>query len=370
MMGFHTGKTSMSSSTRTRTSDGLAKLYSKVASKILTESLHLNRGESITIETWNNGQALAQKLVIEARKIGAIPLVVFEDMDAYVQGAKTMDKENRGKMGKHEYAMLSGSDAYVFIPGPPLSSYYSGLSSEERVASVGYNSSWYEAAEKARLRGVRLSFGYTVKEMAKVLGKAPDKIIDHQLKAILGADFSSVSNTGKQLAQYLQDGATCAVSSANGSKLEFRLQGDLEVEDGIVDEADISSGNNMTYLPPGLVSKTVDSSAASGRIRGFTAATPFGMIKDGTLEFESGKLTKWESKSKALDKAVQSIGEDSRKLTLFSIGLNPAAKLGYGIDRFVSGAVSLNVTNRLGTILQKASVSVNGKEIVSSGKLV
>jgi len=355
-----------------RTSDSLTKLYSKVASKILTESIHLKKGESITIETWNNGQSFAQKVAMGGRQIGAIPLVLFEDQEAYVYGVKTMDKEVSGKMGRHEYALLSGSDAYVFIPGPPLSSYYTGLTGEERSSSIAYNTSWYEAAEKAKLRGVRLTFGYVGKDMSKVLGKAPDKIIEHQLKAIVEPDFSSMSRSGQQIVQFLRDGATCTVSSSNGSKLEFRLQGDAEVEDGIVDEEDISAGNNMIYLPPGLVSKRVESSSVTGIVKGFWATTSFGIIKDGTLQFESGKLTRWESKSskKVLDKTVQSISEDTRKLVAFSVGMNPSAKLGYGIDRFVNGAIGLSVTSRLNTILQRASVSVDGKEIVASGKLV
>ncbi|MHB1867886.1 MAG: M29 family metallopeptidase [Nitrososphaerales archaeon] len=356
---------------KSKTSDSLTKLYSKVASKILTESIRLKKGESITIETWNNGQTFAQKVAMDARKIGAIPLMLFEDQEAYVYGVKTMDKEVSGKMGKHEYALLSGSDAYVFIPGPPLSSYYSGLTGEERSSSLAYNTSWYEAAEKAKLRGVRLTFGYVGKDMSKALGKAPDKIIEHQLKAIIEPDFSSMTRAGQQIAQYLQDGATCTVSSSNGSKLEFRLQGDTEVEDGIVDDADISSGNNMIYMPPGLVSKRVESSTVTGMVKGFWAATSSGLIRDGMLEFESGKLVKWESKSskKVLDKTVQSINEDTRKLAAFSVGMNASAKLGYGIDRFVNCAIGLSVTSRLSAILQRASVSVDGKEIVASGKL-
>ncbi len=78
----------MSSRTRSKSADNLAKLYSKVASKILSESLHMKKGESITIETWNNGLAFAKQVAMEARKVGAIPLVSFEDEEAYVQGVK------------------------------------------------------------------------------------------------------------------------------------------------------------------------------------------------------------------------------------------------------------------------------------------
>jgi leucyl aminopeptidase (aminopeptidase T) len=361
----------MSSRGRSKSTDALAKLYSKVASKILIESLNLKKGESIAVETWNNGLDFARQLVIEARKLGAIPLVVLEDEEAYVQGVKTMDKEMLGKMGRHEFGMLSGSDAYVFIPGHPLSSYYGSLSNQERSASIAYNSAWYEAAEKAHLRGVRMSFGYVTKEMAKILGKPQEKIIAHQLKAIVESDLQSISSVGKQIAQLMQDGATCSISSSDGSKLEFQLRGNADLEDGIIDEADVSRGDNMCYLPPGFVSQKVDPSLASGRVK-ISATTRVGVIKDATLEFESGRLVRWESKSskKALETIVQSIEDDSRKLGTLLIGLNPALKLGYGVDRFVSGSISLNVTSRLGAVVQKGSLSIDDKEIVSAGRLV
>ena len=56
-------------------------------------------------------------------------------------------------MGKHEYKLLSATDAYVFIPGPVLGSYTHRLPREAVNASTAYGESWYKAAAKARLRG-------------------------------------------------------------------------------------------------------------------------------------------------------------------------------------------------------------------------
>ena len=122
------------------------RLYIKAAEKILNESLHVSKGNAVTIETWNNGLPLAQKFVMESRALGAIPIVLFVDEEAYVQGVKAMKEEDRGKMGKQEFALLSGTDAYVFIPGYPLSQYYPVLTQEERTSSTSYNGLWYEAA--------------------------------------------------------------------------------------------------------------------------------------------------------------------------------------------------------------------------------
>ncbi|MDG6924251.1 MAG: hypothetical protein JRN67_13290, partial [Nitrososphaerota archaeon] len=72
---------------------------------------------------------------------------------------------------------------------------------------------------------------------------------------------------------------------------------------------------------------------------------------------------------KTLDKVIENIKEESRKVLLFTIGLNPHASPFYGVDRFVKGAVTLNIGFRLTPLLTKASISVDGKELVSSGRI-
>src|SRR5487761_524722 len=131
------------------------KLYSEVAGKILSESLHIKKGESITVETWTNGLRFARQVVIEARRIGAIPVMILEDEDAYMDSLKNMPKDVLGAMGKHESNLLSGTDAYVFIPGPPIGASFQNSTNGEKTASTSYGSSWYEVAERAKLRGVR-----------------------------------------------------------------------------------------------------------------------------------------------------------------------------------------------------------------------
>ena len=86
-------------------------LYDKVARKVILETLHLKKGETLTIESWNNGLPFARQLVIETKRIGAIPVLVFEDESAYIEGVRVTPKDVLGNMGKHEYGLLAGSDA-------------------------------------------------------------------------------------------------------------------------------------------------------------------------------------------------------------------------------------------------------------------
>gem|GEM_PF-611951 len=343
-------------------------LYDKVARKVISETLRLKKGETLTIESWNNGLPFARRLAVEARRIGAIPVVVFEDESAYVEGVKVTPKDVLGSMGKHEYGLLAGSDAYVFIPGPPIGAYSPRLSRQEVTDSTKYNHSWYEAAEKARLRGARLPFGYVGKEYARLIKKRPEEVVRHQLRAAL-ADFAGISASGRAVGQALQDGAQATLMTPGG-KLEFTLRGDLEVEDGVVDESDVAGGYNMTYVPPGYVSKQVDPASAKGSVTLSPSVTRLGLLTDGSLEFEGGRLVGRKSggSAKMLEELVEAVPPEKRVLTSVIVGLNPLMRYEYGQDRMVSGAVGLGGFGFMGTV-RRGSLSVAGKALVQKGKL-
>lgn len=343
-------------------------LYDKVARKVISETLRLKKGETLTIEAWNSGLAFARHLVVEAKRIGAIPIVVFEDESAYIEGVKVTPKDVLGSMGKHEYGLLAGSDAYVFIPGPPIGAYSPHLSRQEVTDSTKYNRSWYEAAEKARLRGARLPFGYVGKEYAKLIKRRPEEVARHQLRAALG-DFASISASGSAVGQTLKDGAQATLVTP-GARLEFSLSGDMEVEDGVVSDVDVAGGYNMTYVPPGYVLKEVDLASAKGSVTLSPSMTRIGLLTDARLEFEAGRLVRGKSRrsAKMLEELVEAVTPEKRALTSVIVGLNPLMRYEYGQDRMVSGAVGLAGFGFTGTV-RRGSLSVGGKSLIEKGNL-
>lgn len=343
-------------------------LYDKVARKVISETLRLKKGETLTIESWNNGLPFARRLVVEAKRIGAIPVLVFEDESAYVEGVKVTPKEVLGSMGKHEYGLLAGSDAYVFIPGPPIGAYSPRLSRQEVTDSTKYNRSWYEAAEKAKLRGARLPFGYVGRDYARLIKKRPEEVARHQLRAALG-DFAGISASGRAVGQALHDGAHASLVTP-GARLELTLLGELEVEDGLVDESDVAGGYNMTYMPPGYVMKEVDPASAKGSVTLAPSMTRLGLLADARLEFDGGRLVRRKSRrsAKMLDELLEAVTPEKRTLTSVFVGLNPLMRYEYGQDRMVSGAVGLGGFGFVGTV-RRGSLSVEGKVLVEKGKL-
>lgn len=343
-------------------------LYDKVARKTLTETLHLGKGETITIETWGNGLPLAKRFLLEARRLGAIPVLLFEDEATYTESISVTPRDVLGTMGRHEYGLLAGSDAYLFIPGPPIGAYAPKLDRKLVSDSTRYNASWYEAAAKAGLRGARLPFGFVGREYARLLGKKPEEMARNQLKAAL-VDFRSIGARGRAIAEKLQDGDVATLRTG-GESIEFTLKGEVVVEDGVVDASDVANGNNVTYIPPGLVSKQVEPSSASGSLKLSPTVTKLGILKDATLGFKGGKLVEWRSKGspRVLSELVESVQPEKRALSLLTIGINPSMKYDNGQDRMVAGALAVSGFGLSG-IVRNGTLALGGRPLVQKGRL-
>jgi aminopeptidase len=342
--------------------------FDALAKKILHESLHVQKGETVTVETWKTGLELAKRVILEARKIGATTLLLLEDEDVFVESAKSVPKEHLGMMGRHEFSLLSQTDAYVFIPGPPIAAYTKLITQEERSATTAYNQSWYEAAEKARLRGARLSFGYVGSDIAKLYGKTQKEIISHQLKASL-ADYGKIREQCSRIAANLAEGEEACIISKAGM-LNFTLKGDFVIEDGIVDDTDIEEGKNMVYLPPGRVRRHIDPKSVNGKVEVSSVEIYSGIVEGVRLEFKEGVLQSYGAKrnAKLLDALMRKVPIDKRQISFMEVGVNPLMRYGYAQDRFVSGAVTLGLP-RLAGVLRTSTLSINDKSIVAEGKI-
>ena len=341
-------------------------LMDRVADKVLSESLRVHAGETVTIETWNTGLRFAQRIEVRARRIGAIPLLLLEDEEAFIEGLQLTPKERVGRMGKHEYSLLSETDAYVFIPGPVLGG-SSKLSREDLTASTSYNSSWYTAAKKAGLRGVRLTFGYVGPELAMILRKPVGRVVEHQLGACL-TDFRKVRQTGRSLSRQLRPRAR-ATLQAGGETLRFELGTEEALDDGMVSRDDLATGGNMTNMPPGYYAREIAESSLNGTVRVYAPVPRIGAVADLRLEFHQGRLVDWvsEANQRWLNHLVRATPKDRRTFAAVVIGLNPALREGYGQDRLMEGTVTF--FGMFQGTTHHADLDVGDRVVVREGKL-
>ncbi len=81
-------------------------LYADVAKKVLKKTLSVKKGESVTVESWNNGLEVARVFVAEARAMGCTAMLLLEDEVAYVEGIKRSPRGSLGSMGHNEDGMI------------------------------------------------------------------------------------------------------------------------------------------------------------------------------------------------------------------------------------------------------------------------
>jgi leucyl aminopeptidase (aminopeptidase T) len=342
------------------------RLLEQVAERVLRASLHLNAGENVTIETWNTGLPFAERISVKAREIGAEPVVLLEDENSFVEGLRAGTRKTAGRMGEHERALLSKTDAYVFIPGPVLGG-SSRLTRDELSAATRYNPSWYGAAKRAKLRGVRMLFGYVGPELAKALRKPIAEVVEHQLRSAL-VDLQQVGASARRVSRWLKPGSS-ATLKAEGEVLRFQLGKHSGLDGGVVSREKLGAGENMVNVPPGYFAREIAAGTMSGAVRLHAPVPRLGAVVELRFEFENGQLTSWDSprNRKWLDALVTATPRERRSFGAVVIGLNPALRRGYGQDRLTEGAVSF--FGLLQSTANSASLEVDGEPVIANDTL-
>ncbi len=361
-------------------------LARKVAREVLTNTLRVTDGENVTIEAWSESLPWAVPFVVEARRLGAHPLMLYEDEPAFWEALRTGASRAVGAVGDHEWSALERTDAYVFFFGPSEWPRYDTLSDRRTEGVTAYNAEWYRRAAKARVRGARLYLGRT----SRLAADRWEVDLRAWRTALLRASLASpqkMRQLAKKVARRLRGGRRAVLTHPNGTELEFRFGSyPVQVDDAVVDEADLRAGNNVASIPGGAVGVALDHTSGRGSIVGNHAVYPSSGPASGIRwSFRRGRLVdhSYAKGGKAFEKeyrAAPSKGRD--RLSYLSVGLNPDLRGCPQLEDQEEGAVLL----RLGgngfaggenpspfgtwTVVTGANLVIDGRALLRGGKIV
>lgn len=356
-----------------------------ICRNVLTKTLRLRRGESVLIETWTHTLPWANAMVLEARRLGIRASVLYEDETTYWNSVAECKPADVGKMPKAELGAISKADAYVFFWGPEDRPRLRALPKEQFDALTSYNSHWYEAAAKAKLRGCRMEIGQATLPASAFFEVSPAAWQDSLIDAGR-VDMTRLARDGARLAARLRKGKQLHVSHANGTDLHLRLVGRKPVvDDGIVDSEDVRTGNNMTTFPGGAVYVAVDEGSVSGRVVANRTSYPAkGPMVGGRWTFSEDRLNAFEydSGGDRFQTAFDAAGTGKDRPGFLSIGLNPRIRIAPGLEDFERGTILLGIGANgafggktkipfqawLG--VAGAHLEVDGKTIVADGEIL
>jgi aminopeptidase len=200
----------------------------------------------------------------------------------------------------------------------------------------------------------------------------------------LNADYKKISRLSIKLKKILEKGREIRVTAPAGTDISFRIEGRTAIASKGLFHKKGESGNlptGETFLAPVEGTSNgvfvVDGSMAGlGLVKGSKIRIE---VKDGFATRISGGAT-----AKKLSRMLDSVGKNARNIAEFGIGTNDSVKLS-GIlleDEKVMGTVhialgnnismggSVNVPIHLDGVIKEPTVSMDGKVIMRSGKLL
>ena len=304
------------------------------ARNVLRNTLRLTRGENLLIETWSATFPWALGFDVEARILGARPLLWVKDEPSYWRGVSEGPASQLARMGSHELAALSASDAYVCLYGPEDALREEKLPRTAARRIESNNQEIMRVIQKHGIRTVRWDLGRTsalwARRYAVDLGTWRRELIDATM-----IDPSEMHRDGSRIADRLARGKEVTITHRNGTNLVLRLDHRRpKLDDGVIDEKAVKAGNMMVVVPTGVVSVTVDESYAEGTF----ASNQMGVlyVHGQEIPLSTGR---WTFRRGALKSFVCSKGGPRVRRELDRLG-NPqvrAGQLSIGLNPRISG---------------------------------
>jgi leucyl aminopeptidase (aminopeptidase T) len=360
------------------------------ARNLLRNTLRLGRGESLLIETWNATLPWATSLELEARILGARPLVSFKDEPTYWQSLSSTPTAQLGRVGAHEWAAIKASDAYVYLYGPADAAREESLPPAALRRAQSNNHELMRVIQKYGIRSVRWDLGRTSELWARRYGVNLRTWRQELVDAAL-VDPRGMARDGSRIAKRLERGREAIVTHPNGTRLALRLAHRRpKVDDGVIDQNDVSSGNVVMVVPAGVVSVTVDELHAEGSL--VSNATGVLYTRDaevplprGRWTFQDGVLEDFDCPGggSRLRRELALLNNPAVRPGQISVGLNPRISTIPLLFDQARGSITVEIgrNSQLGgrsrtphlhayLSLTSGSLQVDGESIVEKGELL
>lgn len=320
------------------------KAYAKA---VLTRNLQVRPGENVVIEGWSHVLPWATALAREARRIGAFPLVLYENEESFWDSVAAHEDEVLGANPDHEWGMLGKTDVYIHMWNAPDRLRLESLGPKRNEKLFKWNPAWYKTAKKAGLRGSRLEIGRPYPNLAKVYGVNQAAWMD-QIVAATMVDPDELAAAAAPLARALRRGRRIRIFDDHGTDLTLGLaHRPARIDAGRVSQEDRKSPFGLlNLLPAGSVRVALDESVADGTIRANRPSyNDVGMSTGGVFEFRKGRLVRhhYDTGAKFFDTFYSKGGKGRDRPGYLGIGLNPKLHNTPQLEDREIGAITVSV---------------------------
>ncbi len=299
------------------------------------------------VEAWTHTLPWAVAFAREARRLGALPLVPYDDESAYWDSVDAGEIGVLGKAAPHEWAALARADVYVHMWGPGDRVRIDALPPAKLNRLFAFNESWYSTARKAGVRGVRLELGRPFPTLERAYGVDADTWTDQLVRATI-VEPRVLERTATPIARALERGKRLRIRNDDGTDVTVGL-----VHRKAVPQVGRPRLNDpvrpydlLANLPAGAVRVALDESAADGTlVANRTCYYDGGKATGAVFHFRGGKLTEFEfaQGGERFEQGYRSGGKGRDRPGFLAIGLNPELHDTPQVEDLERGAVMVSV---------------------------
>jgi leucyl aminopeptidase (aminopeptidase T) len=225
--------------------------------------------------------------------------------------------------------------------------------------------------EEKSFRGYMVKAGVANSRICMMPGLTRD-----MMERLVNIDFHELDEFGRRLLDKLTDSGDIVVENAEGTHVEFSVEGRVWKNDN----GDISRKGMHGNLPAGEVFTAPVEESFNGKL---VISLIDDQLGEGKMEFAKGRLVRYEGKG--VEKILAHIGEDEtgKMVGEFGIGTNPKAKIcpnmleaekAYGTAHFAIGdsyGLGTNTSSHhYDALVNDVTIRVGGEYIVRDGKFV
>lgn len=358
------------------------------ATSLITENAGVRADDIVLITGTAQDLQLLEDLAVQARRIGAHPLIVVQSdrlqRRMFVDVPSELDTQSPrlalelARIVDVQINVPTGNEPGLLADVPP-----------ERFAAVGKTLQAIDAAQREHGRKyLELNNEmYPTDWRAEQFSLSREELSDLFWSAVQ-VEPARLQTAGEAIRSRLANGKTLRISDPNGTDLKVGIEGRTAyVSDGVIDEEDLARGpaGRSAWLPAGEVYVTPVPGTGRGKVvidRSFVEGQE---IRDLTLEFEDGRVTSMTAAS-GLDRleALYGAADDAKaEFAYVDIGLNPS--LAANKDRVrtwtPAGMVTVGIGNNTWAggdnssnfgwtgHLAGATVTIDGEPVVEGGSL-
>src|SRR5205809_3173915 len=355
----------------------------------LIASAMLHEGQSVLVTGSLRDAGLMEDLAIEARKLGAQPLLSLWTERLIRRSYDEVPPKYDDQEPKLDLVVAKLFDAQIAIDFGESEGLLAGVPEERIAARAKAGAPVNEAFLKRDVHFVNLGNGlYPTSTLAKRLGITQTRLAAGFWKAV-AVPPEQIQAVGERLRAAFASGSTVQVTHPNGTDLKFDVTDRTPtISGGALTQAQAEQGGAalLTWLPAGEFQVTAVPGSAEGKVVIEKTLWRGKVIRGLTLVFSQGKLTGMTAAAglAPLQAAYDAAGSGKDRFGAIDIGLNPAVDFPLTTGAIVwpqAGAVSVVLGNDLvaggsnnsdfgfAAQLGGASVTVGGKAVVEKGRL-